>query len=184
MPYTTPGELKTRLQKTLDVLSSELRSLRLGRASSELVEHIVVEAYDTEMPLLQAASVQIPQPNQLVIQPWDAHLVGAIEKAIRQSDLQLSPVVEGEIIRITLPPLTEERRKELVKLVARHAEEARIAMRNVREEMMDGLDRAEKSKELSEDEKFRKREEAQKIVNEYNGKIQEMVAKKEREITE
>lgn len=183
MPYTTPSELKVKLQKTVDVLVSELRTLRLGRANSELVEHIMVEAYDTKMPLPEVASIQVTQLNQLTIQPWDTNIVGAVATAIRQSGLQVNPVVDGEVIRITLPPLTQERREQLVKLVARHAEEARIALRNMREEAMEGLDRAEKDKELSKDERFHKREETEKIMTQYNTKIQELVTKKEHDIT-
>jgi ribosome recycling factor len=178
----TIQELKEKLEKTFQVLASELRSLRLSRANSELVEHIMVEAYEGTMPLLQVASVQTPQSNQLLIQAWDAALVPAIEEALRQSELQVNPVVEGELIRITLPPLTQERRRELLKVVARHAEEGRIAVRNVREEAMDALDQAEKAKEISEDEKFRRRDEVQKAVQEYNERIKELVEKKEREV--
>ncbi|MEX2008476.1 MAG: ribosome recycling factor [Candidatus Spechtbacterales bacterium] len=175
-------QLKHKLDKALEVLATSLRQLRVGRASGELVDGIRVDAYGSMMPINQVASVQTPQHDQILIQPWDGGLTGAIAKAIQASDLNLNPSVDGTTIRITLPPLTEERRHELVKIVAADAEEARIAVRNIREEAMDDLDKEEKAKTISEDEKFRKRDQFQKLVDEYNKKIKDMAEQKEEDI--
>lgn len=173
-------ELKQKLEKNMELFNQNLRSLRVGRASAELVEHVLVKAYEDMMPLVQVASIQTPQHDQIIIQPWDAGLIGAIEEALRKADLNLNPVVDGVIIRISIPPLTEESRRDLVRLVHQHAEGARIAVRNIREEAMEGIERAEKEKEISEDDKFRQREETQKLVEEYNGKIKEAAEGKEK----
>jgi len=178
------AEFKQKLEKSMELFNRELRSLRVGRASAELVEHVLVKAYEDTMPLVQVASIQTPQHDQIVIQPWDAGLIGAIEEALRKADLNLNPVVEGTIIRITIPPLTEESRRDLVRLAHQHAERARIAVRNIREEEMEGIDRAEKEKEISEDEKFRQKDETQGLIDEYNGKIKESTESKEKVIME
>lgn len=178
----TISEIQQKLNQSVEVLAKELRGLRLGRASAEMLDSIRVEAYGSVMPISQVAAIQTPGHDQILIQPWDKAVVSAIEKAIRISDLNVNPSVDGTTIRITLPPLTAERRTELVKVANKQAEEARIAVRNVREEAMDDLDRALKAKEISEDEKFRSREAAQKAVDAANAQIKEMVEKKEQEI--
>ena len=180
----TTTELKQKLEKSIQLFNQELRSLRVGRASPELVENVLVKAYEDMMPLVQVASIQTPQHDQIIIQPWDAGLVGAVEEALRKADLNLNPVVDGVIIRISIPPLTEESRRDLVRLVHKHAEGARIVVRNIREEAMEGIDRAEKEKEISEDEKFRQKDETQKLIDEYNGKIKESAKGKEKVIME
>lgn len=178
----TTNEIQQKLSQTVEVLAKELRGLRLGRANAEMLDGVRVEAYGSSMPISQVASIQTPSHDQILIQPWDGSVVSAIEKAIRISDLNVNPSVDGTMIRITLPPLTAERRQELVKIANKQAEEARIALRNVREEAMDDLERAFKAKEISEDEKFRSREAAQKAVDAANAQIKEMVEKKEQEI--
>lgn len=178
-------DVKQQLEKTLSSFETELRSLRVGRASADLVEDITVEAYGSEMPIKELASISTPQHDQLVIQPWDASILEQIEAAIRKkTDGKLNPAAEGNVLRIALPPLTEETRKELVKQVHAKAEEARIAIRNVREDKVRDIDKAEKEKEISEDEKFQQKDELQKVVDEYNKKIEEIAEQKEKEIME
>lgn len=178
----THAEFKNKLDKTIESLSLELRSLRMGRANAQLVENISVDAYEGSMPLAQVASIQTPQHDQIVIQPWDVALLGAIESALRKSDLNLNPVVESTVIRINIPPLTEERRHDLVRLAHKYAEEGRISIRNLREEAMESIDKAEKNKEISEDDKFREKDEIQKLVDEYNKKVKELADNKEKDI--
>ncbi|MEX0877928.1 MAG: ribosome recycling factor [Candidatus Spechtbacterales bacterium] len=178
------SDISPKLEKTMEVLAGDLKSLRVGRANAGMVEDIPVDAYDSKMPLQQVASVSIPQNNQILIQPWDAALVGAVQNAIRQSDMNVNPVVEGNSIRITLPPVTEERRKELAKEAHKFGESARISMRNIREEALKDLDDAEKNKEISEDEKFKQKEALQDMINAYNKKVEEAIDGREREILE
>ena len=175
-------ELRKKLDKCLEVFHDEMRSLRIGRASADMVEHLQIEVYGSKLPLLQVASVQTPQHDQIIIQPWDAQIITAIVSAIRNSDLNLNPSLEGNIIRITLPPVTEERRAEAAKLVKRMTEDARISVRNVRDEAMKDIEAAEKNKDLSEDEAHARKEDVQKFIDEYNTKIKTMAEKKEEEI--
>lgn len=178
------NNIQQKLNQTIEVLAQDLRGLRLGRASAEMVDHIEVEAYGSRMPLSQVATIQTPAHDQILIQPWDASVVAAIEKAITVSELNVNPSVEGTTVRIILPPLTQERRQDLVKIANKQAEEARIAVRNIREEEMEELEAAFKAKEISEDEKFRQRDTIQKAVDAANASIKEMVEKKEKDILE
>lgn len=178
------SDTRQKLEKTMEILSRDLKSLRVGRANAGMVEDIPVDAYDSKMPLREVASVSIPQNNQILIQPWDASLVGAVQNAIRQSDMNVNPAVEGNSIRITLPPVTEERRKELVKEAHKFGEDARISIRNVREEALRDLEEAEKNKEISEDEKFKQKDELQGLINEYNKKVEDAISGREKEIME
>lgn len=178
------NEVKQKLEKSIEALNSELKALRVGRANAGMVEDIKVDAYTSKMPLQEVASISIPQNNQILIQPWDASLVGAVQNAVRQSELNVNPMVEGNAIRITLPPVTEERRKDLVKEAHKFGEDARVSVRNVREDAVKDIEEAEKKKEISEDEKFQQKEEVQNAINEYNKKIEEIVDKKEKEIME
>ena len=180
--YMDNLELRKKLDKCLEVFHDEMRSLRIGRASADMVEHLQIEVYGSKLPLLQVASVQTPQHDQIIIQPWDAQVITAIVSAIRNSDLNLNPSLEGNIIRITLPPVTEERRAEAAKLVKRMTEDARISVRNVRDEAMKDIEAAEKNKDLSEDEAHARKEDVQKFIDEYNTKIKTMAEKKEEEI--
>ncbi|MDX1535275.1 MAG: ribosome recycling factor [Candidatus Spechtbacterales bacterium] len=180
----TESETKQKLDKAIGVLESELRGLRVGRANAGMVEDVQVEVYESNMPLQQVASITIPQNNQILIQPWDADNLQAVQNAILKSDLNLNPAVEGNAIRLTLPPLTEETRKDLAKEAHKFGEEARIAIRNIREEAMNDIDKAEKDKEISEDEKFKQKEKTQELIDEYNKKIDTLVEGKENEIME
>lgn len=165
-------------------LAQELRALRTSRASIELVEDIAVEAYGSSLPIKQVASISAPEPRTILIQPWDRALIPAIEKGLRQSELHMNPIVDGSDVRIVFPPLTEERRKELVKLAHKKLEEVRMQIRKTREEAMNEIDANEERGEISEDEKFRQRTFFQKIIEEYNQRVQEVGVQKENEILE
>lgn len=174
--------LKQNLEKIVEHLKHEVASLRTGRATPALVEDLEVDYYDAKTPLKALASISSPEPRQLVIQPWDKNAIQPVEKAIQGSSLGLNPVTDRDTIRLTIPPLTEERRKELAKVLGRHLEDARIVVRREREEVLKEIDRREKAKEISEDEKFRKKSEVQKVIDEFNKKIDEVGSAKEREI--
>ena len=145
-------DLERRMNGAVEALRKELGGLRTGRASLSLLEPIVVEAYETEMPLNQVATINVPEPRMLSVQVWDKTQVKAVEKAIRSSDLGLNPIVDGQSLRIPIPELNEERRRELAKVAAKYAEQAKVAVRNVRRDGMDQLKKMERASELSEDE--------------------------------
>ena len=168
--------IKSKLENTLEVLRQDLRVLRVDRANAGMVELIMVNVYENKMPLNQVASVSIPSHNQILITPWDVGVLSAIQSAIQNSQLQINPIVEGNSIRLTLPPLTEETRRDLVKDVSKYVEEAKVSIRNIREEVLKDLET------LSEDEKFRQEKEIQKMIDEYNAKIKEIQEHKEKEI--
>ena len=174
--------VQKKVDSTIEILSQNLRSLRLGRAHSDLVANLKVDAYNSKLNVSELASISVPQSDQILIQAWDASLVGAIEKAIQASDLSVTPTVEGNNIRIVLPPLTQQRRLDLVKSVKRLGEEARVTVRNIRETEMEDIDAALKQKEISEDEKFKNRESVQKIIDNANQTIKELVETKENDI--
>ena len=173
---------KDRFEKAIAQLRQELAKVRTGRASTSLLDGITVEAYGSRMPLDQLATVHVPEPRTITIAPWDKGMTSAIETAIRDSDLGLSPNVDGAVIRLNLPQLTEERRLELVKIVGKKIEEARIAIRRIREDVMDALQKAEKAGEISEDDKFSGKESLQKVVDGYNEMMEEIRKKKEEEV--
>ena len=175
-------EFKQKLEKIIEHLKSEISSLRTGRATPALVEGLEVDYYGSKTPLKAVASISSPSARELVIQPWDKGAVQAIEKAIQSSSLGLNPVTDRDAIRLSIPPLTEERRKELLKILGRHLENAKIQVRREREEILREVDRKEKAKEISENEKFRQKNETQKIVDEINKKIEEIGSAKEKEI--
>lgn len=175
-------ELKQKLIHAMEAFSTELRSLRIGRASADMVERINVEVYGSMMPIEQIASIQVPEHDQIIIQPWDAQILNAVATALRNSELNINPVVDGNIIRLKLPPVTEERRRESVKRLHQLAEEARIVVRHLRDETMKEIESAEDKKEFSEDAAHRAKEETQRTVDEYNNKIKESTDKKEQEI--
>ena len=156
--------------------------MRTGRATPALVEDLEVDYYGAKTPLKAMAAISSPEPKQLVIQPWDKNAVQPIEKAIQSSSLGLNPVTDRDVIRLSIPSLTEERRKELTKLLGKHLEEARIQVRREREDALKEIERREKAKEISEDEKFRQKSEVQKQVDEINKKIEGMGSAKEKEI--
>jgi len=176
------AELKQKLEKIIEGLKSDTASLRTGRATPALVEDLEVEYYGSKTPLKAVASISSPEPRSLVIQSWDKNAVQPIEKAIQTSPLGLNPVVDSSAIRLNLPQLTEERKKDLVKVLKQKLEEGKIQVRKIREEAIKEIDALEKDKKISEDEKFRKRQETQKIVDEINKKIEEIGMGKEKEI--
>ncbi len=170
--------LKTELNKTIEYLKEELKSLQVGRATPALVENLEVECYGQKTPLKQVAAIQVPEPRMIVIRPWDKSILQEIEKTISQSKLNINPIVEGDVVRLNIPPLNEERRRELAKIVGERAEECRINIRRHREDAW----REVQAEEISEDEKFHAKDELQKIVDDYNGKIKEIKERKEEEI--
>jgi ribosome recycling factor len=180
-PFDLP-ELQRRMQGAIASLKHELGGLRTGRASAGLVEPIHVDAYGQSMPLNQVASISIPEPRMISIQVWDRTMVGAVEKAIRDSNLGLSPNTEGQTLRIRIPELNEQRRKELVKVAHKYAEEARVAVRHVRRDGIDHLKKLMKDKAISEDDEKRHETEVQKATDKAVGEIDQALAVKEKEI--
>lgn len=168
--------------KAVEFFKEELGKLRTGRANVSLVDQISVEYYGSKSPLKQIASITIPEPRTIAITPWSRDSLVNIEKAIRESQLNLNPVNDGIMIRINIPSLNEERRKELVKILNQKAEGARVVVRKAREEVWEEIQEAEKSGGISEDDKFSGKEKLQKIVDEYNARIEEIRSKKELEI--
>lgn len=173
-----------RMDGAIEALKKDLGSIRTGRASLALFEGITVDYYGTQTPIQQVASLSIPEPRQILIQPWEQRLIPEIEKAIMKSDLGLTPTNDGKVIRINIPPLTEERRKQLVKVVRKRAEEARIAIRNIRRDTNEELKKLEKEKHLSEDIVKKSQEDVQKLTDSYISKIDDILAHKEKEIME
>lgn len=171
-------EAKQKMQKALDYLHEEYGKFQTGRASAALVDSVMVESFGATMPLKGLANISIPESNQIAIQPWDRSQLPAIEKAIREADLGLNPSNDGVVIRLILPPLTEERRRDLVKLVHKYAEEARVSIRNARHESLHKL----KQMELSEDEMKGMEKKMQGIVDEFNEKVEENAKQKEKDI--
>lgn len=174
--------IKPKLSDALEHLKREVSSLRTGRATPALVEDLEVEHYGMKQPLKALAAISVPEPRQILISPWDKGAMEPIQKAIQQSNLGMNPIADSNGIRLNLPALNEERRKELIKMLHQKLEEGRIAIRKVREEAMKELDKAEKDKEISKDEHFRGKSEIQKIVDETNKKVDEMGAQKEKEV--
>ena len=171
-----------RMSKAVDVLKGEFAALRTGRASTVLVEDIKVDYYGTPVALKQIAQITVPESNQILIQPWDASAIQSVEKAIRDSDLGVQPQRNGNSIRVVLPPLTEERRRELVRKAGKMAEQTRIAIRNVRHEVMKELDKLKKEGGYSEDDIKKAKEKLQKITDRFTKKVDELLSKKEEEI--
>jgi ribosome recycling factor len=184
MPKETIRETHKKMEKALESTAKELSSIRTGRATISLLDGINVEYYGARSPISQVASISIPEARLMVIQPWDKSMIGEIERAILKADLGLNVNSDGNVIRITVPELTEERRKELVKLSKKLAEEGKIAIRNVRREGNDILKKLEKSGELPEDDSRREQSRIQELTDEHIDKIDEMVHAKEKEIME
>src|ERR671921_22512 len=176
------ADLKRRMHGAVDALKHDLSVLRTGRASTALVDSVRVEVYGSNMPLNQVATVSVPEPRLLTVQVWDRSNVQPVEKAIRSANLGLNPVTDGQLIRLPIPDLTEERRKELAKLVGQYAEKARIAVRNVRRDGMDHLKQDEKKHLISEDERKRLETEVQKLTDQTISEIDDTAAAKEKEI--
>jgi len=172
------------MQGAIDALKKEFGSVRTGRASMSLLDGIVVDYYGTPTPVQQLASLSIPESRQIAIQPWDQRLIPEIEKAIMKSDLGLTPMNDGKTIRINIPILTEERRKQLVKIVKKRAEESKIGVRNIRRDSNEELKKLEKDAHISEDEVKKEHEEIQKITDSFIKKIDDLLEHKEKEIME
>lgn len=177
-------ETQQRMAKSLDALQRELASIRTGRASPALIEHLQLEVYGSHMPLNQVASISAPEAHLILIQPWDRNNIAAIERALQRSDLGLNPGNDGQVIRLPVPPLNEERRKEFVQMVKHRAEEARVAVRNIRRDDLEQLRRLEHDKELSMDEAQRAQAQLQKVTDRFTEEIEEVARRKEAELLE
>lgn len=175
-------DAEERMEKTLESLEREFAKLRTGRASTALVDGIKADYYGTPTPISQMASVAVPDSRTITIQPWDKGGMAAIEKALLKSDLGLTPINDGKIIRINIPPLTEERRRELVKIARKYGEEAKVAVRNVRRDANDSLKKAEKEKDITEDIMKRGNDEVQKLTDKYVAEVDNRCQAKEKEI--
>jgi ribosome recycling factor len=180
--FTT--ELRSKTEKSLEALRKDLSRVRTGRASLALLDGVRVNYYGVPTPLAQVASLSVPESRTITIQPWDSKTTGEIEKAIQKSDLGLNPLNDGKIVRINIPPLTEERRKELVKVIKRMEEECKVALRNLRRDANEQLKTAKKDKLVSEDDQFKSQEEVQKLIDKSIEKGEEIVKAKEKEILE
>jgi len=176
------SKYRDRMDKAVAALKEEFGSLRTGRASATLLDQVHVDAYGSQMPLTQVGSVSVPEPRSITVSVWDKALIVSVEKAIRNAGLGLNPVVEGQNLRIPIPPLTEERRKDLAKLAGKYAEQQRIAVRNVRRDAMDDLKKAEKDHAINQDEHKRMETEVQKLTDEAIKRVDEALKTKEQEI--
>lgn len=177
-------DMKERMSKSVESLKREYSRLRTGRASIALLDGIRVSYYDTPTPLNQMASLAVPEPRLIVIQPWDKTAMGDIEKAILKSELGLTPMNDGKVIRIAIPPLTEERRKELVKVAKKMGEDNKVAIRNIRRDANEMLRDLKNEKEITEDDLYRSQDEVQKLTDEFISEVDELCAAKEKEILE
>jgi len=175
---------ETRMKKSVASLTDDFAAIRTGRASASLFDKIRVDYYGEKSPLNQVANISVPEARLIVVQPWDRNLIGEIEKAIRSSELSLNPSNDGKVIRISIPPLTEERRKELVKLARNQAEQGRVAIRNIRRDGNDELKKAQKESTITEDEESRAADELQKLTDTYIKEINQILEEKEKEIME
>ncbi|GKT09492.1 ribosome recycling factor [Desulforhabdus sp. TSK] len=178
------ADAQDRMKKALENLDQDYKRLRTGRASVALVDGIRVEYYGASTPLSQLATLTIPEPRTIMIQPWDTTVIGEVEKAILKSELGLTPMNDGKVIRINIPMLTADRRKELVKLAKKMAEESKVAVRNIRRDVNEMIKDLKKEKEISEDEGFKAQEETQKITDDFIKKVDEIYSAKEKEILE
>ena len=178
------SECSQKMTKTIDSLRKDFTRIRTGRASTAFLDGIRVQCYETQMPLDQVASLSVPESRLITVKPWDLTIMGEIEKAILKSELGLTPVNDGKIIRIPIPPLSEARRKDLAKLAKKMAEEGKIAVRNHRREANEMLKELKNEKEISEDDLFRTQDEVQKLTDEFIKKIDELTGEKEKEIME
>ncbi len=176
-------ELKDNMQKTVDATKRSFNTIRTGRANAALLDRVTVDYYGAETPLKSLANINTPDSSTIAIQPFDRGSMNTIEKAISMSDLGLTPNNDGQIIRLNIPPLTSERRKELVKLAGKLAEEGRVALRNIRREAVDSVRKQEKNHEISEDESRSLQEEIQEITNQYTKKVDHLLVEKEKDIT-
>jgi ribosome recycling factor len=178
------SELRQKMEKSIEALKKDLNKIRTGRASVALLDGIKVNAYETLMPLDQVASISVPESRLITIKPWDQSIIGEIEKSLLKSELGLTPMNDGKLIRISIPPLTEERRKELAKMAKKMAEEAKISIRNHRREANDMFKELKNEKEISEDEMYKSQDQTQKITDDFTKKADEITSEKEKEIVE
>lgn len=176
------AKTKEQMSKTVDFCASHLGKIRTGRASTSLLDGVMVDMYGSMGPISNAASISTPDARSIIVQPWDKSLLSAIERAIHQADLGFNPQNDGTLLRIPVPPLTEERRKEFVKLSKKYAEEGKVALRNIRRDMNEALKKAEKSKEISEDDRKKGEDEVQKITDQFIKNIDQLQEKKEKEL--
>ena len=179
---TVLKDVRRRMEGALDVLHKEFGGLRTGRAAASLLEPLTVEAYGQPMPMNQVGTIGVPEPRMLTVQVWDKGLVTAVEKSIRESDLGLNPSNDGQLVRVPIPPLSEERRVEITKIAGRYAEEAKVAVRNVRRHSLDDLKKAEKSGDISQDELRDYSQEIQEVTDEFVSSMDESMEKKEQDI--
>ena len=177
-------EIKTRMEKTIEAFKKDLGGLRVGRASASMIDQINVNAYGTIMPLSQVSNVSVPEARMLLVSVWDNSLVAAVEKGIRESALGLNPMVEGNVIRISIPPLSEERRIEITKVAAKYAENARISVRNIRRDYIEDVRKLQKNSEISEDQKHKDETSIQEVTDIIIDKIDLILLNKEKEILE
>ncbi len=182
MAEQTIAELKRRMDGALDALRREFGGLRTGRASAHLLDQVVVKAYGSDMPLNQVGNVNVPEPRLISVQVWDRGLVISVEKAIRDAGLGLNPVSDGQLVRVPIPELSQERRQELTKIAHKYGEQGRVAVRNVRRDGMDAMKKMEKDGKISQDEHRQRADEIQKLTDEHIRKVDEMLAQKEKEI--
>jgi ribosome recycling factor len=175
-------DLRRRMDGALEVLRKEFGGLRTGRASASLLEPIMVSAYGNTVPLNQVASINVPEPRMITVQVWDRGVVKAVDRAIRESGLDLNPQTEGQTIRVPIPDLNEERRRNLTRVAAKYAEDARVSVRNVRRDGIETLRRLEKESELSQDEHRKQQREVQHLTDDYISRIDEALTQKDREI--
>jgi ribosome recycling factor len=180
----TFAQARAHMEKSLDAMRREFNSVRTGKASPALLDMVKVDAYGSKMPLNQVASVSSPEPRMLLVQPWDKGLMGEIEKAIRNAELGLNPANDGNIIRVPIPALNEERRRELVRMLHKQGEEGRIAIRHARQEANKEIKRRQSDNELSEDDAHREMDRIQKLTDEYIGKVDHLLSAKEEEVME
>lgn len=178
------NDAKDRMEKAVAALKRDLATLRAGRATPSLLDKVTVDYYGSALPISQLANVSVPEPRLLVIQPWDKKALNEIERAILKSDLGLTPNNDGSVIRLAIPQLTEERRKELVKISKKKAEEGRVAVRNIRRDANDELKRKEKAGEMTEDEHRKAQDDMQKLTDKYIEEVEKVLAAKEKEIME
>ena len=177
-------EAEQRMRKTIEVLSRDLTSIRTGKASTNMLDNIKVDYYGTLTPLNQVASLSAPDPRMLVVQPWESTIIPEVIKAIQKSDLGLNPMPEGNIIRLPIPPLTEERRRDMVKIVKKTGEESKVSVRNIRRDIIDVLKKGEKASEITEDEFHQGQKRVQEITDEFIEQIDTVVLAKEAEVME
>ena len=178
------AEARAQMEKALEALRREFASVRAGKATPALLDTVRVEAYGSKLPINQVGTVSAPEPRLVVVQPWDKSLIPAIEKAIREAQLGLNPSNDGSVIRIPIPPLTEERRKEMVRMLHKMAEEGRVAIRHARQEVREAIKRRQQAHELSEDDARRELDEVQRLTDEYIAKVDQLLKAKEQEVME